>query len=566
MYVRHRHRRSSFGSEPSPKRFSLGRIIGLILVVLVMWWAWKTVAGWFGGNLKLQETATLSTENRGIVNVTLQNEGDRTAVDGMALGTGDKISTGPTAHATLRFRDGTWVRLDNRTTVSITQSTNGEKGGLVLSVPEGQIWAVVPHTTSGSTFMSRQVHMAKLKYELPMNTQALLGQQQVVVLSADGEGVQVSGASSDDFTIGEGQLWQGPTSGSISGDPLSYRSAIVSNRDLPAFFIESSNLTGNTRLPATNSGTLAVTTDILSVSTPPSGYILTDTTLKVRGATSAAVAKVFVNGYEAQLDSTKRTFAQEISPPDGLAEFDVVVQAFDRTGAILADIRRTVKRQIVTSTGPATPAITFPVAVNGSFTTKDEELVIRGTSTKDAQSVFVNDYKLQLFDPAKGTWSYLASTRLGNMKKGENVFEVFVVDSEGRRSQPAKIIIIQGEAASSTTTSTSSKSSSLAPLPTNAALEPGSLSVTGPSAGLTHTETGTGFLLEGRTSAKTNTISVNGYSLQLYKPGKTTWNYIAAAEFGNLKAGSNTYKVVARNSENQILDSLTYTVSYEPKP
>lgn len=566
MYVRHRHRRSSFGSEPSPKRFSLGRIIGLILVVLVMWWAWKTVAGWFGGNLKLQETATLSTENRGIVNVTLQNEGDRTAVDGMALGTGDKISTGPTAHATLRFRDGTWVRLDNRTTVSITQSTNGEKGGLVLSVPEGQIWAVVPHTTSGSTFMSRQVHMAKLKYELPMNTQALLGQQQVVVLSADGEGVQVSGASSDDFTIGEGQLWQGPTSGSISGDPLSYRSAIVSNRDLPAFFIESSNLTGNTRLPATNSGTLAVTTDILSVSTPPSGYILTDTTLKVRGATSAAVAKVFVNGYEAQLDSTKRTFAQEISPPDGLAEFDVVVQAFDRTGAILADIRRTVKRQIVTSTGPATPAITFPVAVNGSFTTKDEELVIRGTSTKDAQSVFVNDYKLQLFDPAKGTWSYLASTRLGNMKKGENVFEVFVVDSEGRRSQPAKIIIIQGEAASSTTTSTSSKSSSLAPLPTNAALEPGSLSVTGPSAGLTHTETGTGFLLEGRTSAKTNTISVNGYSLQLYKPGKTTWNYIAAAEFGNLKAGSNTYKVVARNSENQILDSLMYTVSYEPKP
>lgn len=565
MYVRHRHRRSSFGSEPSPKRFSLGRIIGLVLVVLVMWWAWKTVSGWFGGNLKLQETATLSTENRGIVNVTLQNEGDRTAVDGMALGTGDKVSTGPTAHATLRFRDGTWVRLDNRTTVSITQSTNGEKGGLVLSVPEGQIWAVVPHTTSGSTFASRQVHMAKLKYELPMNAQALLGQQQVVVLSADGEGVTVSGASSDDFTIGEGQLWQGPTSGSISGDPLSYRSAIVSNRDLPAFFIESSNLTGNTRLPATNSGTLAVTTDILSVSTPPSGYILTDATLKVRGATSAAVAKVFVNGYEAQLDPTKRTFTQEISPPDGLAEFDVVVQAFDRSGAILADIRRTVKRQIVTSTGPAAPTITFPVAQNGSFSTKDEELVIRGTSSKDAQSVFVNDYKLQLFDPAKGTWSYLASTRLGNMKKGENVFEVFVVDTEGRRSQPAKITIIQGEAASSTTSSTSSKSSSLTPLPNNAALEPGSLSVTGPSAGLTHTETGTGFLLEGRTSAKTSTISVNGYSLQLYKPGKTTWNYIAAAEFGNLKAGSNTYKVVARNSENQILDSLTYTVSYEPK-
>lgn len=562
MYARHRHRRSSlYGPDSSPRRGWLGRFLGLAVLLVAAWLCWKVFVAIFGlGTLSVQENATLSTEKRGIVNVTLKDEGDRTAIDGMTLSAGDTVSTGPTANANLRFEDGTWIRMDVRTTVEIDESAGGESGTLRLSVPQGQVWIATPSDGSGSLFASRNVTVGKLTYAIPANAQVFTGPQRVIVLAADGEGVTVSGAGTDPFFIGEGQQWEGPSSGAISGDPLSYRSAVLASRSLPTFVLESSNLTpGNTQA---GTGATLPTTELLTITTPPAGYTLTDPTLKVRGTVSPAIAKVFVNGYESQIDAQKRTYSQEIAPPDGLNEFDVVIQGFDRSGAILADIRRTVKRQRVTATGPAAPTITSPTAPNGTFETAASEIVLRGTSPKEAVSVFVNDYKLQLFDPAKGTWSYLASTQLGNLKAGSNTYEVFVVDSEGRKSQPAKLIVVQGAAAPASSAPTSSKPTTL---PSNDPLEPGTLSVTGPTAGLTHTETGTGFLLEGRTSAKTATVSVNGYSLQLYRAGKTTWNYIAAAGFGNLQKGTNTYKIVARDAQSRVLDTLTYTVTYEPR-
>jgi hypothetical protein len=173
----------------------------------------------------------------------------------------------------------------------------------------------------------------------------------------------------------------------------------------------------------------------------------------------------------------------------------------------------------------------------------------------------VNDYKLQLFDPAKGTFSYLASQRLGNMKTGENIYDVYALDAGGAKSTPARITIFIGPAdAMPVQPSSSAPVSSSGPLPTNTPLLPGSLSVIAPTAGTTHTETGTGFLLEGLTSGKTATMWVNDYKLQLYRPGKTTWNYIASVEFANLKRGMNTYVIVARDSDNKILDKMTYTV------
>ncbi|NOS67597.1 MAG: hypothetical protein HOO67_04515, partial [Candidatus Peribacteraceae bacterium] len=115
------------------------------------------------------------------------------------------------------------------------------------------------------------------------------------------------------------------------------------------------------------------------------------------------------------------------------------------------------------------------------------------------------------------------------------------------------------------TSSTATASSPTGPLPTNAPLSPGTLTVTLPTAGTTHTETGTGFLLEGATSAQTSTIAVNDYVLQLYKPGKTTWNYIAETGLNNLKKGKNVYVIVARNAKQEILDTMTYTVEYAPE-
>ncbi|MEK7218456.1 MAG: hypothetical protein AAB728_03245, partial [Patescibacteria group bacterium] len=99
-------------------------------------------------------------------------------------------------------------------------------------------------------------------------------------------------------------------------------------------------------------------------------------------------------------------------------------------------------------------------------------------------------------------------------------------------------------------------------LPQNDPLAPGTLRVTGDAAQAGFSATGTGFLLEGTTVPQTDSVWVNDYRLQLYAAGKTFWNYIASPELKTLREGSNTFTVVARDSEGQILDKMEVKVEY----
>ena len=67
-------------------------------------------------------------------------------------------------------------------------------------------------------------------------------------------------------------------------------------------------------------------------------------------------------------------------------------------------------------------------------------------------------------------------------------------------------------------------------------------------------------LIEGETSADTHSLSINGFTLTLYEPGKETWNYIAKEDFGNYKDGTNRFTVVARNKDGKILDVVKYLI------
>ncbi len=66
------------------------------------------------------------------------------------------------------------------------------------------------------------------------------------------------------------------------------------------------------------------------------------------------------------------------------------------------------------------------------------------------------------------------------------------------------------------------------------------------------------------TSKQTQSIWVNDYRLQLYRPGSAAWNYVASTELRTLKRGQNSYVVTARDGEGKILDHLTYTVEFRP--
>ncbi len=211
----------------------------------------------------------------------------------------------------------------------------------------------------------------------------------------------------------------------------------------------------------------------------------------------------------------------------------------------------------------------FPAKGGETFRTQQTEIVIRGGAPKGTESITVNEYKLQLYKAGSETWSYLAKTDLGNLRAGSNTYTIVSIDSAGQKSAPVTLTILlePGEGGVVTNPSgggTSSAASVISEtsLPQNAPLTPGVLKVTGPTAGTAHTATGGELLIEGTTSAATASIWVNGYRLQLFQSGKTYWNYIAKEDFQNLKKGTNVYKVVARNSDGQILDTLEYTVTY----
>ena len=58
------------------------------------------------------------------------------------------------------------------------------------------------------------------------------------------------------------------------------------------------------------------------------------------------------------------------------------------------------------------------------------ELLLEGAAPVGTKSMWVNNYKLRLFEPEKGFWNYIASTKLGTMKRGENEYVITARDKD----------------------------------------------------------------------------------------------------------------------------------------
>ena len=563
MYFRPRHRH---GTYPLAQEHALPRGIRLLLVLgatlfaaYLLWTLLLRILGIAGGAERAG--AMLTVEDRGTVSATIDGKQQR-AENGMMIFPGESVTTGPGAHASLQFFDGSRVRLNDGAEIAVTESARGSSSSSVsVALARGSLWLMTANRKSFSGSIVWTISTPALSFTVSPGTEALLSQTSLAVYSDDGEGIAVSPAGGGAIMIGEGQQWALPTSGSaISDDLYSYRAPLDAVAARSAFVLESRQLL-LPRAVGTRSPSRSANAEILTLTLPVNGTVLNDATVNVKGTVGAGVASVLVNGYPSLLDAAKGTFALQLSPPDGQGEFEIHVQALDATRNVLDDLRRTVKR--APPAPIAAPTVTLPAKAGQTYRTTATELILRGGAPADARGIMVNDYTLQLFDPAKGEWSYVASLRLRNMLPGINVYDVYALDATGKKSASARITIIQGEGPDGVVNVAASSAAAVST--GNAPLLPGTLTVTAPTAGTTHEETGTGFLLEGTTSATTASVWVNDYKLQLYKPGKTTWNYIVDVALNNLKKGKNVYTVVARNTEKEILDTLTYTVEYQPK-
>lgn len=69
---------------------------------------------------------------------------------------------------------------------------------------------------------------------------------------------------------------------------------------------------------------------------------------------------------------------------------------------------------------------------NGRLQTNLGYHVVRGTAPANAASLEVNAYALQQYKPGETAWRYIASTGIGTLKEGNNIYTIRALGADGQ--------------------------------------------------------------------------------------------------------------------------------------
>jgi len=183
-----------------------------------------------------------------------------------------------------------------------------------------------------------------------------------------------------------------------------------------------------------------------------------------------------------------------------------------------------------------------------------ENLVIEGTAPENTVQIVVNDYTLTKFLPGDRKWSYFASSKFGTLVAGKNTFTVIAISRDGRKSNPVSIsVFYTGEDATPKKDLNEALESSINSFSAPVVLKPTVFSHDEPYQTSAPVVT-----ISGLVDPKTNAVEINGFKLKKFTPGQTEFQYIANANYGNLKIGENPFKIVAfgpdgKTSETEII-------------
>lgn len=581
MRRRHSHRPSQFRSNSYLQR--LRPLIGLLIVIVLVYIIGSWFIGLFGYGQSHNTAVALAPELRGIVRVSIEGDEWKRAEQAIKLYPEDRVTTGANGNATLTFFDGTYVRLEENTTINIVESEqNEDESQIIIQIENGGIWVAIPTMRAFSGAITRLVTTGMFSASLPTKTEALITERSISVFDGDSIGslVRIAGAKQN-VVVGEGQTFTLPEGPIREGDDLYDLRKALDPRAIASPFLENSrkqfashwkndqlaDTDDETDIPVNNGGTLSITqpTDKLTVQTA---------SIEVKGTVNTElVSEVKVNGYAATIGETG-AFSLEIALPDK-DEATITIVATDKDNLVLAEATRVVLRD---REPPEPPKFLTPAKNGETYQTQSTRFEITGEAPEDAIGIIINDYRLQFFKPGDKTWKYLASTDLENIKEGENIFTAVAINPGGYKSEPVTMTIVlggetEGVIARSETTGDADDAAEeedlIEPesLPDNDPLMPGTISVTAPTSGARHEAVGLDeieFLIEGSVPSNASSVWVNGYQLRLYS-GKGYWNYIASTKLNTMKRGTNKYEVVARNSDGQILDRFTYIIEFDPR-
>ncbi len=559
---------TSAASERKPRM--VARILMGAIALLIVWYLGGKVLSLFINSNGHRTGAMLTTEQDNPQNVQISLQGGewQRGENNVKVYPGDAISTRGGGNAIITLFDGTRLRLDTNTEVSLERSDQYAQDLSTFSVQlrSGRLWATTPSLMAYSGSIMRTINVDGFAVDLPGETNALIGPASVTVLRAQGLGLNVELLKPKRvdalIVIGEGQQLnlseEARTSIASGTDPYRFRDPISAKNLSDEFLLRSYALLKDI---ATGSGSTTTIADLdkredLVVTSPEQNARVTGKTVPVRGRVSDRIYTLIINNSITSI-KPDRSFSADVSIAGDSAV--VHIEAQDEQGVALAKIDRNVKIEL--NPYLETVRMQSPTSAEQTYTTAEQEIDISGEAPPNAASIIVNDYKLQLYKAGSKTWSYLASRQLGNFLDGKNTFTIYAVDKDGRKGPPVNIYVVYDPKATAAV-----PPSSAPPLRQNPPLTPGTLAVTTPVAGTAAEIDSPETVIEGTTSAQTASISVNGYTLSLYVAGKTTWNYIASKDLGTLKQGKNVYRIVSRNSNGEILDVLEYTITYTPKP
>lgn len=68
------------------------------------------------------------------------------------------------------------------------------------------------------------------------------------------------------------------------------------------------------------------------------------------------------------------------------------------------------------------------------FETQESKIVLSGVTPPGTQKIIVNDYELRKFDAKGNAWSYTASPDFGNLQSGDNIYRVYALDADAKKT------------------------------------------------------------------------------------------------------------------------------------
>lgn len=485
MYQYH----TPYRSRPHRRGSYFLPFLSIIIIGLIIVFAFQIV-GYF------QAKKSQSLENKAAVKIAAGRAEMRiwgveqwmTAFDGSILNEGDAIRTGPGSRVVLTLLNGSMVRIGSETEVELTKlKTKSEHDEISLALKKGEVWLKrtdkeTVRTALSVTTPNLEVNSMGTIFDVAngaMQTVHVLdGKVQVVVKvsDSDGEGassmraaetlevalgqevnigpsevndlknrkpIQLLALLSDEFRNGDWYSWNRGEDGSGKVG-LTVADAIAQQKDrVNETIVEE-------KPPVQVAEPLAAP---IVVSPKESERTTKSGVVNISGTTANSTEKMevttyiggkpesyFLQRYKSGSTSWSTTAAKEYGNlVPGENRLTIVAIAKDGKRSDPTELKIIYDKPIEPVDMSAPKVVSF----NGtqSSETTEDTVAIEGTIGKGIVKVFVNEFALGKYVMDSGKWSYFARTSLGNLKDGENIYSVYGVDADGKKTPVTKFTI-----------------------------------------------------------------------------------------------------------------------------